>query len=266
MAQGAGAEAPGGTARRRVFVGDVQGCADELDDLLCALPFDPALHELWFVGDLVNRGPASARVLRRAIELGAGSVLGNHDLHLLGVARGERPLRVDDTFADVLDAPDREELLAWLARRPLLVAWDDLLLVHAGLHPGWDDPVAVARGLEARIAKGELPWDDDALRFLVGVRHCDASGSRPRDEERPGPGFAPWDRFYRGVRLVVCGHWAARGVACGERLRALDSGCVWGGRLTAWVAGEDRLVSVPARRVWQTPKRGPRPRVGVPAP
>jgi bis(5'-nucleosyl)-tetraphosphatase (symmetrical) len=266
MAEDARAAAPSRTGRRRVFVGDVQGCADELDDLLCTLPFDPALHELFFVGDLVNRGPASARVLRRAIELGAGSVLGNHDLHLLGVARGERSLRADDTLVDVLEAPDRERLLGWLVRRPLVVAWDDLLLVHAGLHPAWDDPVAVARGLEARIARGELPWDDDALRFLVSVRHCDASGARPRDEDHPGAGFAPWDSFYRGERLVVCGHWAARGVVRGTRLRALDSGCVWGGRLTAWVAEEDRLVSVPARRAWQAPKRGPVPRLYVPAP
>jgi bis(5'-nucleosyl)-tetraphosphatase (symmetrical) len=235
-------------------VGDVQGCADELEDLLGALAFDPERHELWFAGDLVNRGPASARALRRAIELGADGVLGNHDLHLLAVARGERSLRERDTIGDVLGAPDREKLLAWLARRRLVVAWDDVLLVHAGLHPAWDDPVAVARPLEARIARGEIKWDDEALRFLTCVRHCDASGARPADDERPGPEFAPWDHFYRGERVVVCGHWASRGVVCRERLRALDSACVWGGRLTAWIAEEDRLVSVPARRVWQRPK------------
>jgi bis(5'-nucleosyl)-tetraphosphatase (symmetrical) len=238
-----------GDGRLRVFVGDVQGCADELDDLVAALDYDPARHELWCVGDLVNRGPASARVLRRIIELGGGSVLGNHDLRLLERAAGRAAPREGDTLEDVLAAPDREALLAWLRARPLVRAWDDLLLVHAGLNPAWSDPVAVARPLEARLAAGDLPRDP-ALRFLTGVRHCDALGRRPENEESPGPGFAPWDRFYRGSRTVVFGHWAARGLVLGPRLRGLDTGCVWGGRLTAWIAEEDRFLSVPARRVW----------------
>jgi bis(5'-nucleosyl)-tetraphosphatase (symmetrical) len=242
-------------SRARVFVGDVHGCADELDELLDELRYDPAAHELWFVGDLVNRGPASRRTLHRARELGAGTVLGNHDVALLRTAAGERGIRPRDTFQDVLDAPDRDDLLAWLHRRPLLVAWDDIVLVHAGLHPRWDDPAAVARRLEAAIARGELrgalPGDDEDLAFFLLARHCDAAGARPTDDVEPPPGFVPWDHHYRGRRLVVCGHWAARGLVRTERMHSLDSGCVWGGSLTAWIAEEDRVVSVPARRAYQ---------------
>jgi bis(5'-nucleosyl)-tetraphosphatase (symmetrical) len=236
-----------------VFIGDVQGCADELEDLLAALKYDSANHTLLFAGDLVNRGPASLRTLRRVIELGADNVLGNHDLHLLAVAAQRRPLRPDDTIGEVLAAPDRERLLAWMRRRPLVLEWDDVILVHAGLHPQWIDPKAVAKPLEERIARGELPLDDADLQFLTRVRYCDASGVRGEDDDGAPPGYAPWDYFYQGRRIVVCGHWAMRGVVTKDRLRSLDSGCVWGGRLTAWIAEEDRLVSVPARRVYQQP-------------
>ena len=244
----------GKQARQRVFIGDLQGCADELEDLLEAFAHDSNEHELWFVGDLVNRGPASARALRRVIELGANSVLGNHDLHLLAAAAGQRRAGKTDTFGDILEAPDREELLAWLRTRPLVREWDDIVLVHAGLHPAWDDARAVAEPLEEAIRRGELPLGDSDLSFLTRVRYCNARGARPREDESPGPGFAAWDRHYRGDRTVVCGHWAARGLTIGERLRALDSGCVWGRQLTAWLASEDRIVSVPARRVYQQPR------------
>jgi bis(5'-nucleosyl)-tetraphosphatase (symmetrical) len=237
--------------RRRVFIGDLQGCADELEDLLEALAYDPTRHELYFVGDLVNRGPASARVLRRVMDLGAGSVLGNHDLHLLDVARGERPLRASDTFQDVLEASDRDVLLQWLRTRPLVEVWDDAVLVHAGLHPHWGDPRTIAAPIEAAIASGEIPHGDADLDFLVEVRHCDADGNRPRDENNPGAEFAPWDRHYEGRRTVVCGHWAARGFVRTGRVCSLDTGCVWGGALTAWIFEEDRFVSVPARASYQ---------------
>lgn len=231
-----------------MFIGDVQGCADELEDLLAALAYDASRLALYFVGDLVNRGPASARVLRRVIELGAGTVLGNHDLHLLAAAAGRRTPRPDDTLQDVLEAPDREALLAWLRRQPLVRTWDDIVLVHAGIHPHWRDPKAVASRLERAIAAGELPLDDPDLRFLIRVRHCNAAGVPAPTGDSPGPEWRPWDDFYRGERLVVCGHWAQRGLVRKERLRAIDTGCVWGGRLTAWIAEDDRIVSVPARR------------------
>jgi bis(5'-nucleosyl)-tetraphosphatase (symmetrical) len=239
------------TRRQRVFIGDLQGCADELEDLLAALAYDPARHELWFVGDLVNRGPASARALRRAMELGAGSVLGNHDLHLLAVDRGEHPIYASDTFHDVLDAPDRDVLLHWLRTRPLVEVWDDAVLVHAGLHPRWRDLRAVAAPLEAAIARGEIPHGDPDLDFLVNVRRCDADGNRPRGDWNAGEEFAPWDRHYAGPRTAICGHWASRGFVRAGRVCSLDSGCVWGGALTAWILEEDRFVSVPARATYQ---------------
>ena len=232
-------------------MGDLQGCADELEDLLEALAYDPAHHDLFFVGDLVNRGPASARVLRRLMELGARSVLGNHDVHLLAVARGELPLGAHDTFQDVLEAPDRDVLLQWLRARPLVEVWEDATLVHAGLHPRWSDPRAVAAPIEAAIARGEIPHGDADLDFLVNVRHCDAEGNRPPDDGDPGAEFAPWDRHYEGRRTVVCGHWAARGFTRTERVCRLDTGCVWGKALTAWIFEEDRFVSVPARAAYQ---------------
>jgi bis(5'-nucleosyl)-tetraphosphatase (symmetrical) len=237
--------------RQRVFVGDLQGCADELEDLLEALAYDPACHELFFVGDLVNRGPASARVLRRVMELGAGSVLGNHDLHLLAVDRRKRKPKASDTFRDVLEAPDRDVLLQWLRTRPLALVWDDAVLVHAGLHPSWSDPRTVAAPIEAAIARGEVPRGDSNLDFLVEVRHCDADGNRPLDDDDPGAEFAPWDHHYEGHRTVVCGHWAARGLVRTERVCSLDTGCVWGGALTAWIFEDDRFVSVPARKAYQ---------------
>ncbi len=238
-------------ARLRVFVGDVQGCLEELDALLAAIPFDPTRHELWCVGDVVNRGADSAGVLRRLIEIGGDTVLGNHDLHLLAVAAGRHKLGRRDTIRDVLEAPDRQALLAWLRARPLVRVWDDIVLVHAGLHPSWRDVRAVAAPLEAAIARGELPLDDSALDFLTRVRHCDPLGQRPDDEWEPGPPFAPWDFHYNGVHTVVCGHWAARGLVKRADLVSLDTGCLWGGRLTAWIAEEDRIVSVPARRAYQ---------------
>lgn len=235
-------------SRLRVCIGDIQGCADEFEALLDALHFDPARHHVIAVGDLVNRGPASARVLHKMIEIGADSVLGNHDLHLLARAAGLRPTRPDDTFEDVLADPQSDRLLSWLRERPLVLADDDLLVVHAGLHPRWDDPDAIARPLEARIRAGELPLKDPALQFLTRVRYCDANGNRPADDQAPGDGFDPWDRFYRGDRMVVFGHWSQRGLVRSDHVRGLDTGCVWGGSLTAWVAEEDRFVSVVARR------------------
>jgi bis(5'-nucleosyl)-tetraphosphatase (symmetrical) len=107
--------------------------------------------------------------------------------------------------------------------------------------------------LEKRIAQGELSLDDPDLQFLTRVRYCDVNGHRSDGSNGPPPGHAPWDHFYDGPRIVVCGHWSMRGLVTTDRLRALDSGCVWGGTLTAWIAEEDRLISVPARKVYQQP-------------
>lgn len=236
------------TSGRRIFIGDVQGCRAELEELLEELRFDPAADELQSVGDLVNRGPDSLGVLRLARELDAGAVLGNHDLHLLSAAAGRRQKRRGDTLDDVLAAPDRDELLAWVAALPFLRVWPDLFLVHGGLDPTWRDPAAALLGVDP------LDPTPDA-RFAVRVRYCDPAGNLPpRDDPPPGEPFRPWYAWYdparHGGRTVVFGHWAAKGLLVREKLRGLDSGCVWGGKLSAWIAEEDRIVQVPARRTY----------------
>ena len=233
---------------RRVFVGDVQGCRDELERLLQEVGFDPDSDELHPVGDLVNRGPDSLGCLRLLRSLDAGGVLGNHDLHLLHIAAGTRQSRPSDTLDEVLRAPDRSELLEWLAERPFVRAWDDVLLVHAGLSPVWPDAVAALAGADP------LAPDADA-RFAVRVRHCDADGKLPEHRDPSAP-FRPWHAFHdpRRVagRTVVFGHWASQGLLMRPGLVGLDSGCVWGGKLSAWIAEEERVVQVPARRAYAT--------------
>ena len=233
---------------RRIFIGDVQGCREELERLLEALRFDPARDELEPVGDLVNRGPDSLGCLRLLSSLGARGVLGNHDLHLLHRAAGLRSARPGDTIEDVLRADEREELLAWLAARPFARAWDDVLLVHAALHPRWTDPVRELAGVDPLQPSG-------AALFAARTRYCDARGSVPeRDDLPPGEPYRPWYEFYRperhGGRTVVFGHWAAQGLLVKPHLRGLDSGCVWGHELSAWIPEEDRVVSVKARKAY----------------
>ena len=233
---------------RRVFLGDVQGCRDELERLLEEVGFDPAADELQPVGDLVNRGPDSLGCLRLLRSLDAGGVLGNHDLHLLHTAAGTRTLRPADTLDEVLSAPDRVDLLDWLAARPFVRVWDDVLLVHAGLSPRWQDPVSTLAGANP------LAPDAQAL-FAVRVRYCDPEGNLPDDDAPPPPApFRPWHALHDparvGGRTVVFGHWAAQGLVVRPGLRGLDSGCVWGGQLSAWIAEEDRVVQVEASRAY----------------
>ncbi len=233
---------------RRIFIGDIQGCREELEALLEAVCFDPAHDELHPVGDMVNRGPDSLGTLRLLKKLDAGGCLGNHDLHLLRAARAGRPIRPTDTFEDVLRAPDREALLDWLAARPLARRFDALFLVHAGVSPTWEDPEAALAGCDPLRANG-------AVDFATRVRHCDSAGARPEhDDPPPGEPFRPWFRWprvesLRGATLVF-GHWAMRGLTIEPGLRGLDSGCVWGKSLSAWIAEEDRVISVPARRAY----------------
>ena len=250
-------------------VGDVQGCAAELERLLDGLDLDPARDRLWFVGDLVNRGPASLEVLRLVSSLGDAAVvvLGNHDLHLLAIARGHAALHDgDDALQAVLAAPDRERLLDWLQARPMLHhdAALDVTLLHAGLPPQWD--IALARRcageLEAALRSersgrlfdamyGNLPdlWRDDLggtdrLRFITNaltrLRACDPEGRMLLRFKGPvarlPAGAVPWFRVpgrrSSGAR-IVCGHWSALGYLDENGVLALDTGCVWGGTLTA---------------------------------
>ncbi len=253
----------------RYAIGDVQGCYDELRELLRALRYSADRDELWFVGDLVNRGPQSLEVLRfvRALGAGAITVLGNHDLHLLAVARGhgERKLKRGDTLEGVLAARDRDPLLDWLLTRPLAhhdTARGDLL-VHAGLVPPWHaaDAARLAREVEQALAAdapavfagmyGNEPdtWSEALAgaartRFVINaltrLRYCTAEGRMDLTQKGPPgeapPPLAPWftfgDATSRGAR-VICGHWSALGYSDRNGVVAIDTGCVWGGALTA---------------------------------
>lgn len=225
----------------RIFIGDVQGCIAELEALLAKLDVG-STDDLYFVGDLINRGPASAAVLRLFAELGAVSVLGNHEEHLIegGLFAEQKP--EPDRFPgcrDLVAAPDRRELGELVRSLPLALELDDVLLVHAACPPSlWQ-----AREFAEPAA--------DERSFVLSARHCDPSGTRP-DSEWPPPAapFAPWHRFYAAPWTVVFGHWARQGLLVESRLRGLDTSCVYGGKLTAWIAEEDRIVQVPARRAY----------------
>ena len=250
-------------------IGDVQGCDHELGALLDAIHFSVDRDRLWFVGDLVNRGPDSLGVLRRIRSMGdaATVTLGNHDLHLLAVAFGHSRIRSDDTLNEVLAAPDRDSLLEWLAGRPLLHEDPALnvCMLHAGLAPQWTMSLAracareVEHALQSRPAQlfeklyGDQPdcWDDalegdERLRFIVNcftrLRYIDADGrlmlrvkGSPKKSQTAAliPWFEARDARWRGSR-VVFGHWSTLGFFHGTDVTGLDTGCVWGGSLTAW--------------------------------
>lgn len=246
-------------------IGDVQGCRRCLERLLDRIDYTPGRDRLWLVGDLVNRGPASLQTLRHVRSLDATTVLGNHDLHLLAVAAGARPVKRSDTFTDVLEAEDREVLLDWLAARPLLVRDDETgwAMVHAGLPPAWDVDTAgrMAREVEEQLQSrrgdgefleqmyGDYPnrWDDglegmDRIRFAINVftrlRYCDDNGALALDHSGP-PGsqptpYQPWYTLWRHTsHRIVFGHWSTLGAGDHGNAVSTDSGCVWGGRLTA---------------------------------
>ncbi len=268
-------------------IGDLQGCLDPLKDLLCRIDFSPARDRLWFTGDLVNRGRQSLQTLRFVKALGdrAITVQGNHDLHLLALDAGFGRPRRDDTLDGVLAAPDRGELLAWLRARPMLHVEDEYVLVHAGLLPSWSIAEAsdLAREVEAQLRGrdhqeffaqlyGSKPdhWDrglrgTDRWRIIVNamtrLRFCTAGGVMEFDtkgEVHKAPaGFMPWfdvpDRASRDATIVF-GHWSALGLLIRPNLLGLDSGCVWGGRLSA-VRLEDRRVFQCACPAVQDPMR-----------
>jgi bis(5'-nucleosyl)-tetraphosphatase (symmetrical) len=260
-------------------IGDIQGCYAPLERMLERLAFDPASDRLWVVGDLVNRGPESLRVLRFLREMGGAAtvVLGNHDLYLLMVAAGYKRREGDDTLFQVLEADDREPLLQWLSSRPLMHVEGEHVLLHAGLLPGWT--VARARELAAEVEAalsgpragvflrqlaGNQPerWADklkgwDRLRVIVNamtrLRFCSKDGRmdlRAKGPPEKAPrGMLPWFRVPARASLthtIVCGHWSALGFYREPGLIALDSGCVWGGKLTAVRIEDGEVFQVPA--------------------
>ncbi|WP_043701475.1 symmetrical bis(5'-nucleosyl)-tetraphosphatase [Tepidimonas taiwanensis] len=248
------------------LIGDVQGCDDALQRLLADIGFSPSRDRLILLGDVVNRGPASLATLRRlrALDGAAEVLLGNHDLHLLAVAHGVRPPHRSDTLGDILQAPDRAALLDWLRSRPLALMERGWLLVHAGVLPQWTPAqvLALAAEVEARLRApdvgtwlhrmyGNHPdrWDDgltgdDRWRVIVNaltrLRFCSAHGVMEfatKDSAAQAPaGFLPWfdvpGRRSAGTPIAF-GHWSTLGPLCRADLLALDTGCVWGGQLSA---------------------------------
>ena len=259
-----------------IAVGDLQGCHRPLQQLLAQVAPPPG-EPIWFCGDLVNRGPASLLSLRAVMALGprAVTVLGNHDLHLLSAAAGARPLRPGDTVAPVLEARDRKDLIDWLRRRPLAHLQGDYLLVHAGVDPQWDalKALELAREVEAvlrgphwadfmSVMYGNEPdhWDDslrgdDRLRAIINiltrVRYLDGRGrlnlSSSEHPDRAPAGHTPWfdvpaRRAYN--KTIVFGHWSTLGLLERANLVGLDTGCVWGGCLSAMRLESRQLFQV----------------------
>jgi bis(5'-nucleosyl)-tetraphosphatase (symmetrical) len=248
------------------LVGDLQGCADAFERLLAAIGFSPSRDRLYVLGDLVNRGPASLATLRRLRGLGAAAqcVLGNHDWHLLAVAAGVRPRHRSDTLDEILDAPDREQWLDWLRQRRMAIFENGWLMLHAGVVPQWDlaTVLSLAAALETALRKrepreflsamfGNEPrrWSDslagDArLRFtlntLTRTRFVAEDGTlefATKDGADAAPaGFRPWfdapGRRTAGVPIAF-GHWSSLGLVDRAELLCIDTGCVWGGKLTA---------------------------------
>jgi len=259
------------------LIGDLQGCCKPLDALLRKIAFDPRVDQLWLVGDLVNRGHDSLSVLRQLSALGGAVtvVLGNHDLHLLAVAEGVVPRGKHDTLDGILAAPDCAELLHWLRQQKLAHFEHGVLLVHAGVLPQWDVATTLQlasevehtlRGADYRAfleqMYGNQPdrWSDDLhgaarLRMITNaltrLRFCTTTGVMEFDtkygaEDAP-PGFLAWfevpHRATRDVR-VAFGHWSTLGLRIEPNLLALDTGCVWGGQLTAVRLEDDAVFQV----------------------
>jgi len=248
------------------LIGDVQGCDAALGRLLDEIAFSPSRDRLVLLGDLVNRGPDSLAVLRRVMALqgAAACVLGNHDLHLLALAQGIRKPHRGDTLGGILSAPDRGVLLDWLRRRPLALYEAGVLMVHAGVLPQWTarQTLALAREVEdalrapdwgafLAVMYGNQPdrWDDALhgprrLRVIVNaltrLRFCTPDGridfKIKDDAAQAPPGLLPWfDAPERRTRdaVIAFGHWSTLGWFSRADVLGLDTGCVWGGHLTA---------------------------------
>ncbi|MBT9486814.1 MAG: symmetrical bis(5'-nucleosyl)-tetraphosphatase [Rubrivivax sp.] len=248
------------------LIGDVQGCDGALGLLLDKIGFSPSRDHIVLLGDLVNRGPDSLGVLRRLRGYGsaASCLLGNHDLHLLAVAHGVRKPHRSDTLGPILDAPDRSEWLDWLRTRRLALQRAGWLCVHAGVVPAWDaaQTLALASELEGLLAGPDLPaflnvmygnrparWDDGlqgpdrwrcAINVFTRIRFCAADGTLDFDAKEgldaAPPGMAPW--FQHAHRRtagtpIAFGHWSTLGLINRPDLLATDTGCLWGGALTA---------------------------------
>ena len=267
-------------------IGDIQGCYRELLELLDKIYFDENKDRLWCTGDLINRGPDSLETLRLINRLNAVTVLGNHDLHLLAVASGKARLRKKDTLEQILNAPDSNELLSWLQKRPLLYRDENMpfTLIHAGLPPQWD--ITLARSLATEVEQvlqgkkapdffahmyGDQPdiWSEqlqgwERLRFITNcftrLRYCDPDGRVYMQEKGPPGGqsgsLMPWYQIsgrQSAGETIIFGHWATVRLGVKQDFKsagvhALDTGCVWGGKLTAMRLEDQEYFSVPSKQ------------------
>ena len=259
-------------------IGDLQGCYISLQTLLDKIQFSPAKDQLWFVGDLVNRGPGSLECLRFVKQLGSSAitVLGNHDLHLLGVAAGFRPLNKTDTIKPILDAHDRDELLTWLRQQKLLHIEGRYALVHAGLLPNWSWSEAQSLAHEIEVALsgpaylsllenmyGNEPdyWQPDlcgsareriVINAMTRMRILSNNGRMQlkfKGELGSIPAeYRPWfevETVRTPDHAIIAGHWSALGLHISPQFIGLDSGCVWGQKLTALRLDDRTIFQVP---------------------
>lgn len=259
-------------------IGDIQGCFESLQRLLKKIEFDPSRDKVWFTGDLVNRGPKSLEVLRfiKSLDNSATTVLGNHDLHLLATSQKIGKPKNKDTLQEILDAPDKIELLEWLRHQPLFHYEDNFGLFHAGLPPQWDLKMTKALASEAeevlrgnkfdgflKQMYGNMPdkWSNslkgwDRIRFIVNcftrLRYCDAKGRLALEEKGP-PGsqsgaFTPWFQVPTRKTInttLIFGHWSTLGFMDDYNCFGIDTGCLWGGGLTALrISGKTKKISI----------------------
>jgi bis(5'-nucleosyl)-tetraphosphatase (symmetrical) len=249
------------------LIGDLQGCCDAFERLLAEIGFSPSRDTLTVLGDLVNRGPRSLAVLQRMRALGAAAeaLLGNHDLHLLAVAQGVRPEHATDTLHEILDSPEREAWLEWLRARPLALERHGWLCVHAGVAPQWTalQTLALAAEVHALLRGPDLAdflprmygnrpehWSDDlqdserwrfVINVLTRIRFVDAKDGALDFKVKEGadaapPGLVPWFEAPRRASAgtpIAFGHWSTLGLIDRPDLLSIDTGCVWGGSLTA---------------------------------
>ncbi len=259
-------------------IGDLQGCFFSFKDLLKKIQFNPAHDRLWFVGDLINRGPGSLDVMRWMLEHQSSvvTVLGNHDLHTLVVAEGFVSAHRSDTIQSLLDAPDAPELLGWLRQQPLVHFEHGYLMVHAGLLPEWTVDQALTLAAEVNVALqapnyreflqhmyGNDPkrWDDgltgwDRLRVITNamtrLRICSTEGEMEfkfkGELENIPNGYQPWFDLTQRASVntpIVFGHWSALGLQHKNNVYSLDTGCLWGGHLSAMRLEDRQIFQVP---------------------
>ncbi|MES2957697.1 MAG: symmetrical bis(5'-nucleosyl)-tetraphosphatase [Pseudomonadota bacterium] len=268
------------------LIGDLQGCDDAFGRLLAEIGFSPSRDRITVLGDLVNRGPQSLAVLRRMRGFGnaADALLGNHDLHLLAVAQGVRPEHASDTLREILEAPDRAAWLDWLRQRPLALMCEGWLCVHAGVAPAWSTAQTLALAAEVGqmlggpeldaflpLMYGNKParWTEalqgaerwrHVINVLTRIRFVDADGRLDfKVKEGAGnapPGLLPWFEHPRRASAdtpIAFGHWSTLGLVNRPDLLGIDTGCVWGGALTAVRVdgGRRDVVQVPCAAAQQ---------------